>query len=192
MAPCTYHGTIGQSSPLSVYVIDKLPGTTYIQARCMNGLSINLLSETASRHSNTVIDFARYVELCTTSYKANSMNRFFSASWTHRQTKPFDVVAAVHHDYQQKLDLFSQASSFRFTDTLRKVRAELPLLCALRYSLVLSHDDFCKMNIFVDPTTGYMTGIIDWAGARILPFAISLWGQEHAWLYGFSRISLLQ
>jgi len=35
------------------------------------------------------------------------------------------------------------------------------------------------MNIFVDPNTGHITGIIDWAEARILPFGISLWGFEN-------------
>ena len=62
VAACTYHGNIGQSSsPLSVYVIEKLPGTTYIQARCINGLSAEPSLETASRQPNTVIGFARYV-----------------------------------------------------------------------------------------------------------------------------------
>lgn len=66
VAACTYHGSIGQSSPLSVYVIEKLPGTTYIQARCINGLSVEPPVEAALRQSNTVEGFARYVELCTT------------------------------------------------------------------------------------------------------------------------------
>jgi hypothetical protein len=35
------------------------------------------------------------------------------------------------------------------------------------------------MNIFVDPDTGHITGIIDWGEARILPFGISLWGFEN-------------
>ena len=34
------------------------------------------------------------------------------------------------------------------------------------------------MNIFVDPNTRHITGIIDWAEARILLFGISLWGFE--------------
>lgn len=35
------------------------------------------------------------------------------------------------------------------------------------------------MNIFVDPDTGHITGIIDWAEAKILPFGVSLWGFEN-------------
>lgn len=46
---CTYQGTIGQSSPLSVYVIEKCPGSAYIQARCIDGLSLEPSLEEASR-----------------------------------------------------------------------------------------------------------------------------------------------
>lgn len=64
VATCTYHGNLGQSSPLSVYVIEKLPGTTYIQARCINdSLSAELSLEAVSRQSNTVVGFARYCTL---------------------------------------------------------------------------------------------------------------------------------
>jgi len=35
------------------------------------------------------------------------------------------------------------------------------------------------MNIFVDPNTKHVTGIVDWAEAMILPFGISLWGLEN-------------
>jgi hypothetical protein len=65
VAGCTYHGNIGQSSPLSVYEMEKLPGTTYIEARCMNGLSAEPSSHEASRQSNTVVSFARYVNVRT-------------------------------------------------------------------------------------------------------------------------------
>ncbi|PVH69949.1 hypothetical protein DL98DRAFT_149787 [Cadophora sp. DSE1049] len=128
----------------------------------MNGLSIEPSLETASRQSNTVVGFAR----------------FFAASWKHRQIKPLDVVEAIHQDYEQKLDLLSPALPFRFIENLRKVRAELPLLFISTYPLALSHDDLCEMKIFVDPNTGHITGIIDWAEARILPFGISLWGSR--------------
>jgi len=62
VAAYTYQGNIGQLSPLSLYVIERLPGTTYIQARCINGLSVEPSLEVVSRQSNTVVGFARYVE----------------------------------------------------------------------------------------------------------------------------------
>lgn len=105
------------------------------------------------------------------------MNRFFVASWKHRQIEPLNIVKAIHHDNQEKL--IFKALPFRFLGILRELRAQLLLLFTSTYPLVLSHDDLCKMNIFVDPRTGHATGIVDWAEARILPFGISLWGFEN-------------
>jgi DNA excision repair protein ERCC-4 len=34
------------------------------------------------------------------------------------------------------------------------------------------------MNILVDPDTGHLTGIVDWADAAIEPFGMALWGLE--------------
>lgn len=34
------------------------------------------------------------------------------------------------------------------------------------------------MNILVDPDTGHLTGIVDWADAGIEPFGMALWGLE--------------
>lgn len=35
------------------------------------------------------------------------------------------------------------------------------------------------MNILVSPTTGHVTGIIDWAEAGVLPFGLALYGLEN-------------
>jgi hypothetical protein len=35
------------------------------------------------------------------------------------------------------------------------------------------------MNILINSMTGNITGIVDWAEARILPFGLSLWGLEN-------------
>lgn len=34
------------------------------------------------------------------------------------------------------------------------------------------------MNILVDPHTGHITGVVDWADATIEPFGMALWGLE--------------
>ena len=107
------------------------------------------------------------------------MNSFFAAWWNHRQIKFLDTVEAIHHEYQQELCLLSQALPFHFAESLRQVCAELPLLFTSTYPLVLNHDDLCEMNISVDPNTGHITGVVDWADARVLPFGISLWGFEN-------------
>jgi len=35
------------------------------------------------------------------------------------------------------------------------------------------------MNLLVNSTTGSITGIVDWAEARVLPFGFSLWALEN-------------
>lgn len=44
------------------------------------------------------------------------------------------------------------------------------------YPMVLNHDDFLERNIHVDGKTGHITGIVDWADARVSPVGLSLWG----------------
>lgn len=43
---------------------------------------------------------------------------------------------------------------------------------------VLTHPDLSDMNILVDPDSGHLTGVVDWADATIEPFGIGLWGLE--------------
>ena len=43
---------------------------------------------------------------------------------------------------------------------------------------VLTHSDLSNMNILVDSNSGHLTGVVDWADARIEPFGIALWGLE--------------
>jgi hypothetical protein len=73
VATCVYHGEVGQPSPLSVYEMDRLPGITYIEARCRNGHSIEPSPETAFQHSSTVVDFARCVKPYATSGRADAL-----------------------------------------------------------------------------------------------------------------------
>lgn len=35
------------------------------------------------------------------------------------------------------------------------------------------------MNILLDPDAGHISGVIDWAEAKILPFGIILWGFQN-------------
>jgi hypothetical protein len=43
---------------------------------------------------------------------------------------------------------------------------------------VVNHDDLLEMNIHVDEDTGRITGIVDWADAKVAPFGTSLGGLE--------------
>jgi Phosphotransferase enzyme family len=93
--------------------------------------------------------------------------------------KTSDVVETIRRDCEAKLDLLSRDLPARYMRSLSKARTELPLLFTSTYPWILCHDDLCEMNILVDLTSGHITGIIDWAEARILPFGFSLWGFEN-------------
>ncbi len=50
----------------------------------------------------------------------------------------------------------------------------LPLLFSSTYPQVLTHCDFSKTNILVNPHTYEVTGIVDWSLARLQPFGLGL------------------
>jgi hypothetical protein len=61
VADTTYLGRIGQDRPLLVYVIEKLPGITYIEYQLKSGLSQTLCEQRYERQRTLVEDFAQYV-----------------------------------------------------------------------------------------------------------------------------------
>lgn len=66
VANYTFHGKIGQLLPLSVYSMEKLPGIPYISAQFQYPKPTGALLDIGSQSSNTVVDYAMYVEpLCT-------------------------------------------------------------------------------------------------------------------------------
>ncbi|GAW20099.1 hypothetical protein ANO14919_095950 [Xylariales sp. No.14919] len=160
IAGCKYHGTIGQSRPLHIYEMDKLPGATYIMAR---HVSVVQPPDSAARQRNTATDLAK----------------FFAQSWNHSQQLPPGETSALLTEFRDKFDLLHRSLPFRFASNLDRVRKELPLVFSKTLPFVLSHQDLCEMNILIDPETGSITGIIDWADARILPFGFSLWALEN-------------
>jgi hypothetical protein len=44
--------------------------------------------------------------------------------------------------------------------------------------VVIQHLDLLENNIHVNEATGHITGVVDWAGATIEPFGVSLGGLE--------------
>jgi hypothetical protein len=59
----TFHGTLGEgeASPLSVYVMERISGTTHIEARFYDESTTKAKLEGESRRMTTVKDFARYI-----------------------------------------------------------------------------------------------------------------------------------
>lgn len=108
------------------------------------------------------------------------MTRFYASSWINRlpsQLNP-DVAPALSTHYSRLLGKLSGALPERFQTKLDEVRQGLPLLFRPDYPMVLNHNDLLEMNIHVDAGTGHITGIVDWADAKVSPFGLSLWGLE--------------
>lgn len=76
-------------------------------------------------------------------------------------------------EFQSSFDLLARNLPSRFAANLERVREELPSLFKV-LPFVLSHGDLNMMNLLVNPKTGNITGIVDWAEARILPFGFAL------------------
>jgi hypothetical protein len=90
-----------------------------------------------------------------------------------------DDTAALLVEFHSKFDLLARSLPSRFASNLGRVRQELTSLFLGALPFVLNHGDFCEMNLLINSETGYTTGIVDWAEARILPFGFSLWGLEN-------------
>lgn len=88
-------------------------------------------------------------------------------------------IQAICSEYQSRFKRLSRNLPLRFQESLEEVQAALPSLFASEYPLALNHGDLSEMNILVDPSTGHITGVIDWAEAKVSPFGISLWGLEN-------------
>ncbi|KAG5804251.1 hypothetical protein H9Q71_011157 [Fusarium xylarioides] len=153
---CEAHGMLAD---VYVYEMDFVPGVAFSRARRQlfaSGMEHCLL--------RTVQDFAR----------------FFASAWTNRPVlgQPADTAGKLLAHYTRILNQLSQALPERFQASLDEVRQGLPLLFHSGYPLVLNHDDLLEMNIHVDEGTGHITGIVDWADAKIAPFGTSLGGLE--------------
>ncbi|GAB0137434.1 hypothetical protein EsDP_00005698 [Epichloe bromicola] len=111
--------------------------------------------------------------------RADDVSSFFAQSWNNSQQSHPDDTASLLAEFRSKFDLLAASLPERFTSNLSVVRQALPALFSGAFPFVLSHGDLCEMNMLISPETGNITGIVDWAEARILPFGFSIWGLEN-------------
>ncbi|KAJ5802725.1 Protein kinase-like protein [Penicillium pulvis] len=104
---------------------------------------------------------------------------FFAAAWKARQVIGPYAAQGIHANYQERFKLLSQVLPSRYQQNLEMVRRGLSLLFMPTYPMVLSHGDLPGTNVLVDPSTGHLTGVIDWAEAQICPLGMSQWGLEN-------------
>ncbi|KAJ5382560.1 hypothetical protein N7517_000471 [Penicillium concentricum] len=106
-------------------------------------------------------------------------DRFFAQSWNYDQRPCSDDTDILIRDFEYNFDVLAQDLPSRFTPNLERVHKELPSLFSSALPFVLSHRDLNVMNILANPKTGNITGIVDWAESRILPFGFALYGLKN-------------
>ncbi|KAI0413741.1 hypothetical protein F5X98DRAFT_378514 [Xylaria grammica] len=75
-----------------------------------------------------------------------------------------------------RLELMSASLPVRFRPTASSILGDISEIEALPW--VFTHGDFLAANIMVNPYSGKLTGLLDWAEAEWLPFGVGMYGLE--------------
>lgn len=155
---------VGAMTPsgLLMYTMDKLPGISYKEYRASE-TDLVAQNQTWNNHVQIVEDFAL----------------FLARSWNHRADLP--GCGKVGSSITVRLQQLTQELPHRFRPRALSALKQIRHLDALPW--VLTHGDIVPSNIMVNPASGRLTGLVDWAEAEVLPFGLSLYGLEE--LLGF-------
>jgi len=100
---------------------------------------------------------------------------FLAKSWHKNNTQELPL-GRVGQSIVSRLKSLSTDLPPRFQPTVKNVLRNIHRIEALPW--VLTHGDIVAANIMVHPSTGILTGIVDWAEAERLPFGTCLYGLE--------------
>ncbi|PVH86895.1 hypothetical protein DL98DRAFT_287422 [Cadophora sp. DSE1049] len=157
----------GRFAPETKYIA-ALPGSGLLLYKMerIGGISLKDL-----RASSTIAERSTYsrARLC------ENFAVFLSKSW-HRGTVDRLPLGRVGRSICVRLEALCEGLPFRFRANARHVLANLSDIEAL--PRVLTHGDIVAANIIVDPPSGALSGLVDWAEAEILPFGVCLYGLE--------------
>ena len=154
-APATsFIGTI-TSSGLLVYCMDRIGGISLKDFRCHS---------TQEEQS-----FELLAILC------RDFATFLAKGWHRAATHPIPL-GTVGDSMASRLKSLNEDLPLRFRAASWDILQNLSLIEALPW--VLSHGDIMTGNIMLEPSTGHLVGLVDWAEAECLPFGIILYGLE--------------
>ncbi|KAE8448411.1 hypothetical protein EG329_009475 [Mollisiaceae sp. DMI_Dod_QoI] len=154
-APETKYITTLPASGLLVYSMRRIEGISFKDFVT----SKSLISSSTYYRANLCRDFAA----------------FLARSWkeSSNQSLPLGNVGKT---IVTRLRALIAGLPLRFRPATRKVILNMHRIEALPW--VLTHGDIVAGNIMVEPATGRLTGLVDWAEAERLPFGICLYGLE--------------
>lgn len=154
-APRTEYIATHPGSGLLIYKMDKIGGISFKDLRA----SCTVPGKSTSIRTKLCRDFAI----------------FLSRSW-HGSSIGCLSLGTVGRSIHPRLMSLCKDLPIRFRASARHVLANLHRVEALPW--VLTHGDIVAANIMVDPSSGALTGLVDWAEAEILPFGTCLYGLE--------------
>ncbi|KAI1302017.1 hypothetical protein F5Y03DRAFT_215137 [Xylaria venustula] len=153
----TYHGIVsGSEPPLGIYTMPLLPGIA-----CLEALSyeVDMDSDEEGKHVCFVKHLARYFARC----------------WSTPQSVEPQERFKHQAEISSRLAILKASPSVAVPmSMLSELETSLPLLFSSEHPQVLTHGDFSKTNILVNPNTYEVTGIVDWSLATVQPFGIEL------------------
>ncbi|KAF5659648.1 MUS38 [Fusarium circinatum] len=103
---------------------------------------------------------------------------FFSQAWNSPVPIDSSTVLIKRLDFRQKLQTLAESPPPRFQPLVSYCKDNLQFVFDSAIPWCLNHGDLCHTNIIIDPLTGKLSGVIDWAEGSILPFGCALWGLE--------------
>jgi hypothetical protein len=154
-APDTRHIATIPKSGLLVYSMNRIAGVSFKHLRDMSTTKAHPVEKRA--------------RLCT------DFASFLSRGWCHGilETTPLGRVGT---SIIPRLRSLSTDLPARFQPVAWQILKQMPLIEALPW--VLTHGDIVPGNIIVEPSSGQLLGLVDWAEAERLPFGICFYGLE--------------
>jgi len=145
---------LGKTTNLHVYIMARVPGISFRNFRAQQ------MSFAAPDYRRTICeDFAMLM----------------ARSW-HCYRKELFSKGVVGSSLKERLQMLSTGLPIRFRPMAKSLLSCLPQVESLRW--VVTHGDLVAGNIIMDPESGHLSGLVDWAEAEVLPFGICLYGLE--------------
>jgi len=155
LAPDTKYLATLPTSGLLVYSMDRISGVSlrdFRKARDESGISYDIS-----------------VQLC------KDFALFQSRAWDKNTQSQFEL-GIVGKSIRSRLRSLLMKLPARFRSTAGRLLRNIHQVEALPW--VLTHGDITSGNIMINPVSGHLLGLVDWAEAEYLPFGISLYGLE--------------
>ncbi|KAF4636002.1 hypothetical protein G7Y89_g2096 [Cudoniella acicularis] len=156
-APITQYITTIPSSGLLVYRMSRIPGISLRDFR----RSSPLLAYSTQNLTNLCISFAD----------------FLAQSWHHaNQPQSSLPLGTIGLSIETRLKALRATLPARFRTLAKTLLMQLPRITSLPW--LFTHGDLMPGNFMLEPSTGVLRGLVDWAESEYLPFGICFYGLE--------------